>query len=300
MNARSLLLAAAVLALAGGGIFQARVIVNQRVELQALQKLHTDTERLAAALRRTGDAIHAELKAAEQQLEALPAPTFLDAAMAAREHETKAWLARVKQLKRLFEERPDQCIPEMQWLTDEDWLRVAKRASFADDHGTRKALGDLRNQAKEKFFKRAMLALRAFAKNANGEPPSSIMAFASSFETPVDAAILERYEIVKGDTYGGTKPGELTLREKRAVDEDYDSRWNATSNGQNYGRTSLGAPYAWIPDFWERTARAYRAYAEAHGGDRPSGTTQALPYFDPPIDPIKAALLVRFERERQQ
>lgn len=298
MNARSLFLIAALLALVSAGVFQARVILRQREALHALQKRTADAQRQAASLRRECDTARHDLNAAEQQLAALPPRTFLDAATATRQAETNAWLARVKKLKQLFVERPDQRIPEMQWLTDEDWLRVAKRASFEDEHGTRKALGGLRDVAKGKFISRLSPALRAFAGTADGEPPASSLALASHFSGPIDAGVLQRYEIIKGSVSGDIGQGVLTVREKTPIDADYDSRWHASSNGLNYSHGSAGAPYAWIPGFRERSARAHRAYTEANNGARASTTAHAIPFYNPPLDPAKIELILRFERDR--
>jgi hypothetical protein len=299
MTARSLFLLAALLALLSAGIFEARVLLRQREELSALQKRTAESTRQVAVLRGENDAARRSLDAAERNLAAHPAPMALDAATAARQKETNAWLARVKHLKGLFDERPGQRIPEMQWLTDDDWLRVAKRASFDDEHGTRKALGELRDTAKGKFISRLGPALRSFARTTNGEPPASILTLAAHFEIPVQAAILERYEVIVGDPNGGRSGSHLIVREKAPIDADYDSRpsANAQANG-NGGSGSLHPPLAWIPDFRARTQNAYRAYSEANQGARPNGMAQVLPFYHPPLDPTKIELILRFERER--
>jgi hypothetical protein len=186
----------------------------------------------------------------------------------------------------------------MQWLTDDDWLRVAKRASFGDEHETRKALGEVRALAVTNFTKLLNPAVRKFALAASGRPPSSILALAPYFETPIDSVVLERYEFVPGGASREYGPNAITVREKSPVDADYDSRHEVSSIGSGLTGRSWGPPYAWIPDFQERAMRAFADYVKANQGAKPAGIAQSLPYFNPPLEPAKAALILRFEQER--
>jgi hypothetical protein len=63
---------------------------------------------------------------------------------------------------------------------------------------------------------------------------------------------------------------------------------------------SMGAPWAWIPDFREQSTHAYQAYAEAHQGTAAASLTDALPYFSPPLSPALAAKLIKAERETRR
>ena len=57
--------------------------------------------------------------------------------------------ARALQLNQRLEQMPDKKIPELQLLTENDWLSAAKEAKFEADADIRKALGNLRNLAKD-------------------------------------------------------------------------------------------------------------------------------------------------------
>lgn len=307
MSARTLFISAALLACLTSASFEAHVLLGQRQELQLLQQRTAQAAREAAALRREGESARAELTASEAQLAA--SSTVLarapgspgDSAESARHAETQAWLARVKQLQRLFDERPAQRIPELQALDDADWLRVAKSASFADEHATRRALGDLRSAAKQKFFARLGSAFRTWSRNAGGQPPSSILALASHFDSPPDPAALQRYEILLQAAPGSGRAPELTLREKDPVDAYYDTRTTMRIQAAGGASTStIVSPFAWLPDFERRNQDAYRAYAAAHPARQPTSMVDVIPYFNPPLDPALSALIVRFERERQQ
>ena len=294
MIARTLFLSAALLAVAGLGVFEAQVILRQREDLRELRKRSEPLEKQVAALRRERETALQELAAAERQLAELPAPA-VNPAHAARQTEIKAWLARVKQLKQLFADRADQRIPEMQLLADEDWLRVAKRAAFDDAHHVRQALADLRSRATSKFFALLTPALRNYAKSTNDEPPVSILALASYFEKPIDLAILERYDVIKGSLSSDPNRVDLIARQKAPVDTDYDSRTEISASGGMWGTSG---PTAWIPNFGERMRAANREYAQANNGASPTAISQTLPYFTPPLEPAKIELILRNERER--
>jgi hypothetical protein len=298
MTARTLFLAAALVGLTSAGLFEAHVLARQDDEMQALQKRLAEARRQTTALHRETDAACHELNAAEAQLAVIPVAFVVNPA-ATRQAEANAWLARVKRLQRLFDERPGQRIPEMQWLTDDDWLRLAKRASFDDDHHTRKALGEVRAQATTNFFKSLNRAVHKFALTANGEPPSSTLALAPYFEPPIDPTILARYEFTKGDA-SSIGPGAITVREKAPIDAEYDSSQFVSTNGTNLSSGSSPPPYAWMPDFSDRMRRAFSAYMKANDGARAAGILPVLPYFDPPLDPARVGLILRFEQDREK
>jgi hypothetical protein len=295
MTTQNVFLTSALVALAGTVIFETRIVVRQRGDLEATQKRAVSEARRVARLRGEHDAAQENLVSAEKQLAGLPMPPVLDPAGAARQGEIKAWLARLKQLQRLVAERPNQSIPELRLLADEDWLRVAQDAAFADEHDLRRALGNLRRAASNKFFQRATAALRNYAKTVGDEAPYSILALAGHFEQPIDAAILQRYEVSKGSLSSNPRQVGLVMREKAAVDEDYDSRTEVSSGG---GLTSAGPPFAWPRDISAEIRRAMEAYSADHNGARAASVGQAIPYFDPPLAPSKIEALRRLERER--
>jgi hypothetical protein len=143
------------------------------------------------------------------------------------------------------------------------------------------------------FFTRVSHALRNYVKSVGDEAPSSILMLAGHFEQPIDGAILERYEVFKDSLASNPGHVELVIREKAPIDEDYDSRTEVSSSGW----ASTGAPFGWSPDFHTRAARAYRDYTQAHNGTRPTNIAQALPFFDPPLEPSKVEVVLRFERD---
>lgn len=303
MSARSLFILAALLALASAASIEAYIVLQQETELDALQKQVVDARRQLTRLREAIRATRAELTASEDQSTRAvgSASAAQDSAVTARESETKAWLARTRRLQGLFATQPGQRIPEMQLLTDEDWLRAGKQASFEDEHSTRLALGRVRGVAKEKFMPQFQSVLRSYqSSSGSGELPPSLAPLASLFDPPVDPAMLERYEITKGQSRNKDRTT-FDINERAPVDASYDTRGYVSmdSNG-GFSVSVHGAPYAWIPDFKNRMTQAYQAYAAAHKGvPPPLDLSHIVPYFNPPLDTATVELVARFERERR-
>lgn len=144
------------------------------------------------------------------------------------ESAAKAVAARVNQLKQLQEQMPDKKIPELQYLTDNDWLAVAaKDTKLSSDADARKALSDLRRTAKKNFGRLLGSALDKFLKASNGQLPGDTAELASYFEQPIDPALLQRYKMLYTGNISDVPPlgdaGQVVIGEKAPVDTDYDS-----------------------------------------------------------------------------
>lgn len=293
MNLRSLLIFTSVTAVAGLALVEAVALARQREELARLHQKIITTRREIARLQQPLPQAAREAKAALD-----PAATAIADPARVRRELIREWVARAKRLKQLFAERPEQNIPEMALLADDDWLRVARLASFEDEHATRKALGALRTSAKSKFANPLGEALSAFARASGQTPPDSIAALAVHFKGPVDASALQRYEIGTAErTFFGTG-AVLRVRERAAVDPYYDSRHEVVTKNGGIGWSSRPAPMAWTPDFNDRFSVAAKAYSDANQGRRPGDRSEVYPYFNPPLDAQFVELLKRFDRER--
>jgi len=211
----------------------------------------------------------------------------------------KSWIRRMKQLRRLFDELPAQRIPEMEFLNDEDWLRVAHAARLDSEHATRRALAAIRDAASEKFRPRITAALRTFAVSSSPATVATIDSLAPHFDPPLDPAILARYELSKSAQAPSRSRVEWIAELKAPVDSDYDSRvtLRAADNG-NSGVSTHPAPAAWIPNFTDRIQQAYLDYVAANHGAQPKNQTGVLPFFKPPLDPATIEKLLRADRDR--
>ena len=297
ISTRTLVVVAVSIAAVAGTIYEARVATRQREQLQALQQRSAQWEQQIAALRHERDETLKELTIAERQLAELSPATEVSQSSAERTRETeiKAWLARVKQLKRLFAENPARQIPEMQLLTDDDWLRVAKQAELDSDTAVRKALAAVRDAAKAKLVGMMAQALIKFTKVANNQLPLTTTELAPYFDPPIDGTMLQRYAMARTGS-AATADGYRAIQEKTPIDEDYDTRYRIGATG---GVSSMSAPLAWIENFPELSQHAYQAYAAANKGASPAKASQLIPYFDPPLAPATIEKLIKAESERK-
>jgi hypothetical protein len=296
------LLSAALLAALTYLGYQFHEARQQEEPLTTLRRRAAQLSAEASTLRREGHRIARELADAEQQLAALPPARAAEAIVSPeRQAELGAWLARVKRLHRLFDEHPEQRIPEMQFLTDQDWLRVAKRIDLDAADGPRKAFAAIRDAAAEHFTPQLSAALRKFRATSPSDTPPAITALASFFDTPPDPAMLARYELLKVTESFETSP-RWRVQTKEAIDPDYDQRRyvDAYVDGRGYGSGSMGAPWGWIPNFREQSEMAYKAYATANKGTSAASIGDVLPYFNPPLSSALAEKLIKAEREQKR
>ncbi len=291
------------LALAGIGGYEASVLSRRREQLHALGTASAQLRADLAKLQRENLAATEDLAHAERQLAALPTkrPSIADVAPE-REIELGIWLARVKQLRRLFEEKPDQRIPELNLLTDRDWLRDAKTARLDSEDGIRRALARIRDSAITAFQQTQLSpALRKFAKTADDDATPTIFALTPFFDTPVDPALLGRYELSSVKNSSSRGGLEWRVQTLAPIDPDYDGRQQITANRLgNSGASSAGAPYAWIPDFQQRLQRAYKSFSETKKGTAPNGLADVLPFMTPPLPPATVEKLLNVERESRR
>ena len=246
-------------------------------------------ERAAAAkiqsrietLRRQHDAALSDLVLAQKELKALrplvPGDVDQD-----RKGEIQAWLDRVKHLKQLFVQRPDQRIPELELLTDDDWLRVARWASLDDAASERQAMGDARNAAKRLLMPMLSNALRAYAEAHQNALPAQAAELAPYLSDPRAAPALARYQMLATSAVpSSTHSTAEAIGEIAPIDPDADSRITVSNNS---GSTIVLPPAAWIPGFDDARKKAYQAYGQAHKGTYAPSAADVIPYFDPPLD----------------
>jgi hypothetical protein len=243
------------------------------------------------------DALHRQLEEADRQLAALQAENeklkkeAADVLRLRREvarlkdatHSSsdpagmvaKSWLSRLNQLKDRLQQTPGAKIPELQYLTDKDWLSAAKE-DLNTDEDYRRALSYLRNKAEETLINTALQpALKQYAQVNNGHFPSDFSQLQPFFNPPVDDAVLQRWEIGPASTVPSVGVGDFLVTQIAPVDLDYDNRYAVGLNG--WGTSSQ----AWdSPSSIENILKpALQAYAAANNGSEPSDPSQLTPYL---------------------
>ncbi|HSY42328.1 MAG TPA: sigma-70 family RNA polymerase sigma factor, partial [Candidatus Acidoferrum sp.] len=147
----------------------------------------------------------------------------------------KELVDKVKRLRQRFEQTPGAKIPEMQYLTDHDWLQAAN-GDLDTDLDYRRAMASLRSTAENEFAAMLQPALNKYMAANNGQFPTDLSQLQPYFASPVDPAILQRWEITSPQTVPNIGVGSQGIvTETAPVDEVFDSRTIVGADG--YGNT---------------------------------------------------------------
>jgi hypothetical protein len=249
-GSQRILIAAGVL-ITAAAIFEAQQASKFAAQVQALlqqqQQVSSQTTQAArqrddalgqlAALRSENQELRMRMAALEGAAHQLMETKARDAATARDPTQATliSWLGRVNRLKQRLQTSPDQQIPEMQFLTDQDWLNATQN-KLDDDDDFRHALSALRYDAESAFQKMLSYALSAYARANNNQFPTEVLQLQPFFSAPVDNSILQRWEVSSGP---GGRPA---ITQIAPVDAAYDTRFWVNANGVS---TESGSPYVW-------------------------------------------------------
>ena len=230
------LITAGLAVLAGAGIFEARQAATMRSQVQTLQQQQAPLALQMRELQHERDGTKLQLAALQAENEQLKSNQNTAELLKLRGETTrlrnnandpseaavKASLAKVNLLKQRLEQTPGAKIPEFQFLTEQDWLNAAKNELNTDDD-YRRAFSALRNAAEQNFRPMIQSALRQYIQANNGQFPADISQLQPYFNPPVDAAILQRWQILPAADFPNTDVGaDWVVTQKAAVDDKYD------------------------------------------------------------------------------
>ena len=191
----------------------------------------------------------------------------------------KSWLERRDQLKQLVETYPDKAIPEFQLLSEEQWLGAAMSAKFDTEKNRLQDLANLRRTAQNNVASAMHDAVSQYAKANGGQFPTDLSQLQPYFKSPLDQAILDRWQIQPQSALPNqSMGGDWVITEKSPVDSALDNRWAIGIGG--YGSTSY--PSAEISSAITTLNPALKAYAAANNGKEPTEPSQILPYLTTP------------------
>ena len=280
------IIGATLAAAVGTGIYEARQVSHLRAQNQTLQQQQAPLadqierlqhERADATIRLTllAEAV-SKVKGNSAELLKLRGEVAR-LRMDARElndpvvQNALAWKEKKEKLQRMFEQAPDKRIPEMQMLTDQQWLDVAKDKNLDSEEGIRQAMSETRQEAKNTFAPLLATALQKFMMANSSQLPKGLEELKPYWKGPVDDALLGRYKLAAGGS-----PDRLTaVVENSVVDDDYD-------------RTVEIGPHHWgaAPESIEtmkarmkQLAPALQLFADANNGQRPPNLSLLKPYI---------------------
>lgn len=141
--------------------------------------------------------------------------------------------ARVARLKRWLEETPEEKIPELQSLPETAWIRRVDDP-LVTDQDYLSAMSLLRADADATFGRMAFSALKQYGQANNGQFPTDLSQLEPFFASPMDPAILQRYEIVPAKSLVSSLAaigGDWVITEKAPVNKELDQRLAISMTG---------------------------------------------------------------------
>ena len=278
----------------GAGIYEARQASGLRDDVKMLQQQHAPLTTQVGQLRRQRDDATTKLTALLQENERLRQDTTelaklrgeiarlrkdsqdlakLQAVVAGDQTLSGAasWKDRVSRLKERLEQSPGAKIPELQFVTEKDWLQAAQ-GELETDADFRRALSSLRSTAENKVAQMMKTALTRYLRNNSKQFPSDLAQLQPYFDSPLDDSILQRWEIAPAQTVKSLgMGGDVIITQKAPVDDVFDTRFGIGPNG--FGSTDfLSREIAHTMDpVWE-------AFRNEHNGEWPEDVSQLHPY----------------------
>ena len=135
----------------------------------------------------------------------------------------------MNRLKQWLEENPSEKIPELQFLTDRDWLWLAGRKMPDTEDGYRRAMSMTRLMAEQNFVNDLLgPALQQYSHDNNGRFPGDVSQLEPYFKSAVDNAVLQRWEVLPEGRLVGELQSQLEedwyITQKTPVSRALDQR----------------------------------------------------------------------------
>jgi len=132
--------------------------------------------------------------------------------------------AQVDRLKQWLETNPSERIPELQVVPDGTWANAVDTLASDDDFA--RAARILRANAEKRVFNTLWPALQKFAADNSGQFPADLSELKPYFKSPIDDAILQRYEIMPSvNLVSELRPGgDWVVTQKAPVNPELDVR----------------------------------------------------------------------------
>jgi RNA polymerase sigma factor (sigma-70 family) len=138
------------------------------------------------------------------------------------------WKGKEIKLRQLFEERPEQKVPELTLLPDLAWFTQATESDLETDQGIRSALSLTRKMAQNMFAPMMQHALEKFVTENGGNLPENLLQLKNYFREPVDDALLLQYQLMYTGKYSDVPANKRAsiVTSSGVVDKDLDPVWH--------------------------------------------------------------------------
>jgi RNA polymerase sigma factor (sigma-70 family) len=138
------------------------------------------------------------------------------------------YAARVDLLKQWLEAHPSEKIPELNHLTDNDWLNAVEslKTDEATEDDYKRAMRMMRANAEWDVLGALSWALQKYAGDNNGQFPTDLSQLTSYLKSPIEDAILQRYAILPASSLvPELQPGgEWVITQASPVNPELDLR----------------------------------------------------------------------------
>jgi hypothetical protein len=187
-------------------------------------------------------------------------------------------LERMRQVRQLFAQRPAQQIPELQLLSDADWLRLAQQTNWATEDETREAMAEVRDTAKSKFTSALAAAMKKFTTNNGGLLPTDLAQLAAFYDGTIPPGTLARYQLRLSGAVAEVPRGLDPIQEAVPIDAEYDSRMTVGARG------SSGSSSPWgMTEIRDDIFQAQHRLPNASSRESDNDPSQLLPYLQTPV-----------------
>ncbi|WP_438482240.1 hypothetical protein [Oleiharenicola lentus] len=198
-----------------------------------------------------------------------------------------------------FASHPDQAIPEIELLTDDQWIKAAANADTSAPN-IKKAAAELRMAAKREFIGRLASAYQRYLQTNDGKRPATLEEINAYFVRPVPLSLYQRYEFSSENGLPAPTSEKLPIIwEKSAIDRELDSRGGVSGEGRQwYGRNGIRG---WIPypDGYDAMMKNVRAsYSADHHGAAPENLEVLRSYFETLMPKEMADALIKTEQRK--
>jgi RNA polymerase sigma factor (sigma-70 family) len=296
------LITATIAAVAGAGIYEARQASRLREENQSFQQQQAPLAEQVRQLQREYDemtnrlatlqAENTQLKSSQNSAELLKlrgeVARLQTAANDPTDAAVKTLAEKVNKLKKRLEETPNSKIPELQFITDQDWINAAN-GRLDNDASYRRALSTLRKAGEGKFATMLNRAVIGYMKNNGGQMPADLAQLQPYFDSPVDDAILQRWEIAPANKVRGLMlGGNSIITQKAPVDDIFDTLYGI-------GPSGFGTADFLNTEFGNTLEPVNEAYMAAHNGQTGATSVQLLPYATTPEQQAAVQKLIQHD-----
>jgi hypothetical protein len=140
-----------------------------------------------------------------------------------------AYSERANQLKDILAANSSERIPELSFLSDDNWLWLAHKRPLDSRDGVRRAMSTTRQMAEENFVADLLRpALQKYVEESGGEFPTDVSQLKPYFKSSVDEAVLKRWSVLSKSNLVPSLRAQLDedwyITQKAPVDAALDQR----------------------------------------------------------------------------